>query len=189
MKITGADKLLIKDKLIERYIDMPSCFKYVLVGSALFWSYFGENNSLNGLRSCIEARLFGNPSDLIIEAKSGPAPYGLIIDDIRRDSKQNEPQSRIISAFDEWLMLEKTLKGFLDCNPAQDFALCSLMNISLEDGTNWEYWHKLLQLEPNSENWKKLVFPNAVPIRYLHSHNEPVGIDMATVGLQKLQTE
>jgi len=36
---------------------------------------------------------------------------------------------------------------------------------------------------------EKLVFPNAVPIRYLHSHNEPVGIDMATVGLQKLQTE
>ncbi len=80
----------------------------------------------------------------------------------------------------------KALMAKTSSEEEEDIVFATLMNISLEDETNWLYWKDTLQLSPNCPdptNWAQITCPQSVPRRYFPSdekipHHPPTFVDV-----------
>lgn len=88
--------------------EVQRVFKYALVGSPRFWRLASSAETLlRRLRVRVETRLFDTPDDLVPCAVSGPATLPQALPALRRDGANGEPQTRLVSSVEEWLMGSK----------------------------------------------------------------------------------
>jgi len=163
----------------ERYV------KYAVMGNATFWSFIASAgvDALNLLRSAVEERLFQRPvGDIVSEAWTGPLTFTQLTEELSAAAAEKDNQFRLTSAVEEWSqLLSSKLSSFLSRSvtsrppvsavSTSDMAVAVLVNISLEDPSNWAYWEEELHLHEPA-NWAKLTCRSSVPPRYRRHVND-----------------
>ncbi len=160
---------------------------------------------MDRFRTTIEQRIVGDPDNFVADACTGPLPWDGFLSQIDIDIKQvsfilqqhftkptynccylthttTHPQAestrdRLISSLEECVSQSEAMKAFMvkTSRGEEDIVFATLMNISLEDETNWLYWKDTLQLSPNCPDptkWAQITCPQSVPRRYFPSEEK-----------------
>ena len=172
------DKIILRN--IENIIIDPTSknsqksidriWKYCIFGNNEFWRIIRETsiNNLNFLRGLIESQyLGGDIDDIVVDSQIGPIPADILQSEISIDVLQTSRQSRFISPLEEWIFKQKPNV----IQSLNELCVVSLMNISLLDPSNWDYWDKCFHLQ-EPENFSKFTAPDSIPPRYLENLNE-----------------
>lgn len=138
-------------------------FKYALLGSRRFWRKL-QPSLLGRLRAQVETRLFDSPDDLVACAQAGPATFASLLPCLRRDAANKEPQTRLVSSVEEWLLSSRDSfrEEMLGGEGEGDVLVAALMNVSLLDPSNWKHWRRELGLDSGA-GWTRLTDRSALP--------------------------